>query len=218
MKKIISLLLCMAMLFMFASCKDTKDPAQGTEEPKYLYEVDSGKVKIVSLNAADGVFVEKGNKDEVKQTATITVLNDSDRMLEYAEIVFTVNEYERAEFIVSALPAGQECVVMETTARVMKSDDKYTLDSRSCTFAYCDQNLTPAEAEIKTDGSTISVTNKTDVQKDILVTYKYFKDDKYYGGIAFRGKFEQVKPGETVQKTSSRFGDDCKIVNITIYD
>lgn len=220
MKRIISVLLCASMLFSLAACKgNITKPEQGTTEtePQYLYEADSGKLKIISLNGADGIFVEKGKKDEVKQTATLTVLNDSDRMLEYAVIAFKVNEYERAEFIVSALPAGRECVVMETTARVFGSDDKYTLDSKACTFAYCDATPDTPEAEIKTEGSTISVTNKTDAQRDILVTYKYFLDGKFYGGIAFRGKFEKVKPGETVEKSSTHFGSDCKIVNVTIY-
>lgn len=222
MKRIISVLMCISLIFLLASCKSSKDPeneAEGTtESSKYLYEADSGKIKIVSLDAADGIFVEKGRKDEVKQAATITVLNDTDRMLEYAEIVFQVNEYERAEFIVSALPAGKECVVMETTARQLNSDDKYILSPNGCVFSYCDPTLQNPDAEVKTDGSTISVTNKTDSLKDILVTYKYFKDDKYYGGIAFRGKFEKVNPGKTVQKTSSHFGDDCKIVNVTVYN
>lgn len=214
MKRVISAFLCMVMIFSFASCKEeTKEPEK--KEEQYFCTAGEGKIKVLSLESADGVFVEKGNKDEVKGVATIKVRNDSEQMLEFGKIVFQVNDIERAEFEVCALPAGEQCVVMETAARPLNESDKYKLNNADSVFAYCDQSVESDKYTVETDGSTIKVTNNTDAPLNVRIAYKYFMDKMYYGGIAFRGSFENIAPHETVEKTSSRFDSDCRIVNIT---
>lgn len=209
MKKVISALLCITVLFGLASC------GEKNKEEEYFCKADEGRITVLSLKAADGVFVEKGNKDEVKNVATIVVRNDSDRMLEYGIIVFRVNDIERAEFEVCALPAGEQCVVMETTARPMSDGDQYTLNTTDSMFAYCEQEVENEKYTVSVDGSKIKVTNNTDAPLNVRIAYKYFMDKMYYGGIAFRGSFENIAPHETMEKTSSRFDKDCRIVNIT---
>ena len=211
MKKVISALLCIAMLFSFASCKEKK-------ENEVFCKADNGNISIISLKSANGVFVEKGNKDDVKNVATIIIKNNSDRMLEYGTIVFKVNDIERAEFIVSGLPAGEQCVVMETTARPLTENDKYTLNTTDTVFAYCDASTEDEQYTLTVDGSTMKVTNNTDKPLTVKIAYKYLKDGMYYGGICFRGTFEAIAPHETMEKTSSRFDKDCKIVDIVAYD
>lgn len=215
MKRIISVFVCIAVLFSLSACGE-KQPA-GKEEQKNLYEADSGKISVVSLEAVDGLFVEKGGQDEVKSTAAIVVKNNSDKILEYGTISFRVNDYERAEFVISALPAGEKCLVMETTARVLHKEDKYTVLPGSCTFSYCDASTESGKYKLEIEGSTLKLTNKTEAPLTAKIAYKYYKNDMYYGGIAFRGTFENIEAGKTMEKTSERFSADCRIVNITTY-
>lgn len=211
MKRVISAFLCIAVLFSLASC--------GPEKKEEVFcEADNGNISVISLKAVDGTFVEKGNKDEVNAIATIIVRNNSNFMLEYGTVVFQVNEIERAEFIISALPAGEQCVVMETTARPFENDDEYTLNTTDSMFAYCDASTESDEYTLIVEGSTMKVTNNTDKPLTVNIAYKYFKDNMYYGGICFRGTFEEISPHETMEKTSSRFDKDCKIVNVTAYE
>lgn len=208
MKKAVSVILILSVVFCLFSCSK--------EEKKPLYSLDSGKISVWSLEACDGLFVEKGGSNEVKSAATIVVKNNSDKMLEYGFIVFRVNDIERAEFSVSALPPGEECVVMETTARLYKEGDTYSYNEPDSVYTYCDAATERSGIVLKTDGSEISVTNSLEKPATVGIVYKYFRNGKYYGGIAFRGKMENVGSGQTVTKTSSRFTSDCRIVNITV--
>lgn len=210
MKKLICALLCIVILFGLSSCKEE-------EKAEAFCTADDGNITVLSLDSADGIFVEKGNKDNVKGVATIVVKNNSEKMLEYGTIVFRVNDIERAEFIVSALPAGEQCVIMETTARPLNKDDKYQINIVDSNFAYCDASTEDEKYTLEVDGSTLKVTNNTESPLTVKVAYKYFKNGKYYGGICFRGTFENIAPGETMEKTSNRFDGDCRIVNITTY-
>lgn len=209
MKKIVSIIMSVAAFMLLVSCSGSE------KEP--VFKFDSEKIAIMSLTGIDGLYVEKGGQDEVTGVAAITVKNNSERMLEYAKISFRVNDFEKADFIVSALPAGKSAIVMETTARPFSSDDTYAQDSESSMFSYCDSGMNNDKFKIKTDGSTITVENETDADATVQITYKYFKNGMYYGGIAFRGSFEDIAAGGSLEKTSDRFNDTCKIVNVT-YD
>lgn len=221
MKRAVSILICFAMIFSLASCRGSEEkenPTAATEaQPQYLCEADSGNVRVISMSAADGIFVEDPDKGkvEVRQVASIIVQNMSDRMLANAELWFRVNENEYATFIVQALPAGEKCVVMERTARTLNKDDKYTLDSGLCNFAYSYSTPEDKNVEVKTEGSTIRITNKTQSVLSTRITYRYYMNDMYYGGVAFSGEFKDIKPGETMEKTSRHFNNDCKIVGIS---
>lgn len=211
MKRVLSAVLCVVLVLGFSSCRnETKEP----EKEECFCEVDGGKIKVLSLYAADGAFVEKGEKDEVSGVAAIVVRNDSGQMLEYGTIVFTVNDTERARFVISALPDGEQCVVMETDARPFASEDKYVVNDTDSLFAYCDQSVEGEEYTINVDGSKINVTNNTDKPLNVYVNYKYFKDEMFYGGIAFRGRFENIAPHQMMSKTSDYFDNECRIVNV----
>ncbi len=219
MKRAISLILCLITVFSLVSCsgegENTDTTAPTETEPQFLCEADSGKVRVISMSAADGIFVEDGRKVEVKQTASIIVQNMGSQMLADAELWFKVNEDEYATFVVMALPAGEKCVVMEKTAKTLNANDKYTLDPALCKFAYSNAVPEDKNVDIQTEGSTIRITNKTDSVLSTRITYRYYMGDMCYGGIAFTGEFKDIKPGETMEKTSSYFGDDCRIVGVS---
>lgn len=218
MKRIISAVLCVVLLMGLASCKKGEQQTQTTTQPQaesIFCTADEGKITVLSLDAASGLFVEKGKQDNVSGVATIVVRNDSGKMLEYGKIVFRVNDCERAEFIVNALPNGAQCVVMETTARPLADSDTYKINITDSMFSYCEASTESELYTLAVEGSTIKITNNTKTAMTVNVAYKYFKDDKYYGGIAFRGTFENIAPGETMSQTSNRFNSDCRIVNIT---
>lgn len=216
MKKIIIAVLCLLMLTALASCGGK--PGGGTvsqaDAPQFPMKLDGGRVTVEELMSVDGVFVEKGNADEVKNVSAARITNNSDEMLEYGVISFQVNGIERAEYIISALPAGESAVVMESFARGWMDSDEYSVEKDKCMFSYCSASDKSDEADVSVSGSEISVTNKTDHPLNVTIVYKYIEKDSFYGGIAFRGRFENISPGETVKRTSDRFGENTKIVNI----
>lgn len=223
MKKITALLMVIALLFSMCACRKEEQNPTLTEETttieleQALFEIDG--VKVLSLEGGNGLFVEKGGFDEVEGVATVRVKNDSDRMIDYAKLSFRVNEIERAEFEIKALPAGETATVMEISARLYNSDDKYELiNNYESTFvAYGEQGMNEDKIKIETDGGKITVTNISDKDiSQVIIYYKYYIDSSYYGGIAFRGTFENIKAGKSVSQTSDRFAQNGKIVSTSV--
>lgn len=221
-KKIIAAFLCAALLLTAAGCSrgspgevsTVQTAEQTTEKPQFPMALDNGKVTVEELFGADGLFTEKGNLDEVKNVTALRVKNNSTEMLEYGMLSFKVNGIERAEFAVSALPAGESVVVMESFARPWSEEDSFELEKDKTAFAYITAQTENEDVRLEVKGSEFTVTNLSAENRDITIVYKYFKNNTYYGGIAFRGKFENISPGETVKKTSDRFDENCKIVNV----
>lgn len=216
MKKVISLLLCILFVFSLSACGKEKAEEEKEKTEESFMVLDEGNIVIEKLEGVDGLFVEKGNQDEVKNVSALVIKNNSEQMLEYLSLSFRVNTYERADFTVSALPAGEKVIVMESFARAFNSEDKYEIDDNSTIFTYCEAGSDSEAAEVKTDGANITVKNKTAENINATVVYKYYKDGMYYGGIAFRGKFEDIIPGGSVTKKSDRFNESCKIVNVVV--
>lgn len=191
----------------FAACS--------AEKKKPLsFTLDNGNVTVSPVSSVSGIFAERGGNDRVKNVCAVTVKNNSGRMLEYGTVTMNVNGEEYAEFIISALPAGESALVMESLARPYSKKDEFTLRRDKSTFSYCDANTNPKDVSVTTDGSTITVKNNTDKTLTALITYKYYKDGVYYGGIAFRGEFADIPQGESLRKVSERFNESCRIVNI----
>lgn len=224
MRKIICFFMLAVLLISFSGCKSTAPAEQTTTATtpvteKYFCTYDNDKVKILSIEGYDGLFVEKGGFDQVKGVAAVKVRNDSKEMIDFAKLTFKVNEYERAQFEIKALPAGETVIAMEITAKPFNATDKYVLvqDGASTFAAYGTADMQSSKVQLTTEGGNITVKNLTDKElKSVAVYYKYYIDGNYYGGIAFRGSFENIKPGEAKTQTSDRFAKNGKIVDIDI--
>ena len=204
-KKIIFLPV-LAVIVSFSACSDKNDSRSMT--------LDNGNITVSPVSCVSGIFTEKGGNDEVNNVCAVTVKNNSGKMLEYGKITMNVNSEEYAEFIISALPAGESALVMESLARPYSDKDGFTLRQDKSMFSYCEADTNPKNVSVSTEGNTITVKNNTDEPLTALVTYKYFKNGVYYGGIAFRGEFADIPRGESLSKTSERFNESCRIVNI----
>lgn len=223
MKKILCFFMFALLLISFSGCKTTTPAEQPTATnpvtKKYFCTYDNNKIKVLSLEGYDGLFVERGGFDQVTGVVAIKVRNDSKEMVDYAKLTFKVNEYELAQFEIKALPAGETAVAMEITAKPFNAADKYVLvqDEASTFAAYGTADMQSSKVQITTEGGNITVKNLTDTElKKVTVYYKYFIDGIYYGGIAFRGSFESIKPGESKTQISDRFAKNGKIVDIDI--
>ena len=207
-RKIIIFLLITAVILSFSACSKGEDSRSMT--------LDNGNITVSPVSSVSGIFTERGGNDKVENVCAVTVRNNSGKMLEYGTVTMNVNGEEYAEFIISALPAGESVLVMESLARQFSDKDEFTLRQDKSMFSYCEADTNPKDVSVSTDGNTITVKNNTDEQLTALITYKYFKDGVYYGGIAFRGEFADIPRGESLSKTSERFNESCRIVNIVV--
>lgn len=222
MKRLQIIFLCFILIIGISACAKQIENTGGngpviqSEEAENTLTIDDGKIIIEAIKGTDGLFVEKGDRAEAENISSIVITNNSDEMLEYAVFPFHVNQYERADFIVSALPAGESAVVMESFARPFSKEDEYEIDSKAVLTAYAEEKTESDKVEITTENDMITVKNVSDDTISATVVYKYYQGDMYYGGIAFSGSFEDIKPGESVSKKSDCFGENCKIVNLKV--
>ena len=71
-----------------------------------------GLVTVEKVGRYAGIFVEDGSDEIVSDVFAITVVNNSDKMLQYAQVVITCGG-EEYTFDMSTIPAGARAQVLE---------------------------------------------------------------------------------------------------------
>ena len=139
---------------------------------------------------------------------SLLVTNNSNEVVQYAEINLKVNGNKNAVFKVTNLPPKTSTLVMESTGKIeFNKDDKYTyVDSIQAKL----DKMSLLEDKIKItkqEDGVIGIKNISGKDLDtVYVYYKYFQQGgAYLGGITYRVKFENVKAGATVEEKTSHF-------------
>lgn len=172
----------------------------------------SADLYCLEFNSYSGVFVEDGKNEEVQDIAAILVENRSKVFLDRATIRYRYGA-DTATFVVTGLPAGEKCWVME--ANKMPLDGKHEFEFIECVSAFKeDAVLTTDKLTVDAKDNTLTVTNTSkEVLKNVCVYYKNtFDDGNYFGGITYMMAFDNLSPGESLQKESGHFTDTSEIV------
>ncbi len=172
----------------------------------------SADLYCLEFNSFSGVFVEDGKNEDVQDVAAILVENRSKVFLDRATIKYRYGT-KTATFILTGLPAGEKCWVME--ANKMPLDGTHEFEFVECVSAFKDDAvLTTDKMEVVTQDNTLTVTNTSDkTLKNVCVYYKNtFDDGNYFGGITYMMSFDTLAPDESLTKESGHFTDGSKIV------
>lgn len=162
-----------------------------------------------------GVFVENGKNEEVEDVAAILVENRSDAFLDRANISYKYGD-EKALFVVTGLPAGEKCWVLEKNK--MKVDGKHKFEFNNCTTAFNSNAIEVSEhLTTETNDNVVKVTNTSrHTLENVCVYYKNtFDDGNYFGGITYVLAFGELGPGESMEKESAHFSDKSAIVKFS---
>lgn len=219
--------------------EDYVEPAEGTLDISKIqgYEVetldsegDDGKETSKEINVADpnlkiesvgkysGSFIEDGSDEPVKNVAAMLITNNSDQMLQIAEVSFKVNDTENATFKVTNLPAGTSTLVLESNKREFKAEDSYTYGETATGYME-PLGMEEDKFELFTEDGKITLKNKTKQSyKKVYVYYKYVQlGGAYLGGITYRTPFENVAPGAEMEAIAAHFNPEgSQIMGIQI--
>ena len=172
------------------------------------YKVEKTDLVVENIGQYTGQFIEDGSDKPVVNVLWLLVTNNSNEVIQYAEINLKVNGNKNAVFKVTNLPPKTSTLVMESTGKIeFNKDDKYTyVDSIQAKL----DKMSLSEDKIKItkqEDGVIGIKNISGKDLDtVYVYYKYFQQGgAYLGGITYRVKFENVKAGATVEEKTSHF-------------
>lgn len=164
---------------------------------------------VEAIGSYTGNFLEDGSDEPTANVAAMLVTNNSERMLQIADITFQVNDTETASFRVTNLPAGTTVLVLESNKREFKEEDSYTYGETAS--GYMDQpTLEEDKFELVTEEGKITLKNNTDqAYEKVYVYYKYVQlGGAYLGGITYRTPFENVPAGGEIEAVAGHFKPD----------
>lgn len=199
------------------SKSDSKDSEQDSSAVSDITLADSN-LTVEAVGSYSGNFLEDGSDEPTANVAAMLITNNSDKMLQIAEISFKVNEKDTAVFKVTDLPAGTSTLALESNKREFSEEDAYTYGETAT--AYIEQpSLEEDKFELETEDGKITLKNKTDKSYEkVYVYYKYVQiGGAYLGGITYRTPFENVPAGGETEAVAAHFNpESSKIMAVQI--
>lgn len=159
-----------------------------------------------------GIYMEDGSDEPVTGVLKIHLTNVSEKPVQYARIVMDVDG-EEAVFTVTALPAGATVVVLEQNRMAYREDVDYMKLHASCedlALFNGELSLQEDKLQIQSLKGALNITNISgqDIPETIILCYKGWQGDLYYGGIAYRIRLEGgLKAGELRQIMAQHYMD-----------
>lgn len=194
--------------------------AQSEEVSASVISLSDSNLSVEAIGSYSGSFLEDGSDEPVSNVAAMLITNNSDEMLQIAEIDFQVNDSETAHFKVTNLPAKTSTLVLEENKRDYREEDSYVYGKTAS--GYMDEpTLEEDKFEIITEKGKITLKNKTEESYEkVYVYYKYVQlGGAYLGGITYRTPFENVAAGAEVESVASHFNpDSSKIMAVQILE
>lgn len=175
-------------------------------------EATSADLYCHEFAAYSGAYVEDGKNEEVKDVAMMLVENKSTQYLDQATVRYIYgNKY--ATFVVTGLPAGAKCWVMEKNKLTLEEGHTFYFDDCVSSFK-SDVIQTPTQLQVDTKDNTITIENTSpNTLENVCVYYKNtFSDGSYLGGITYMVSFGTMEPGDTICKESGHLTNTSKIV------
>lgn len=224
-----ALLLAAVLLVVtrFINSTDTQEPVNSAAVPPVStpapenttsIDLDSG-LEITSIGRYAGSFVEDGSDDIVSDVCAITVRNNGEATVQYAEIVMDVGG-ENYEFKLSTLPAGRSVQLLELSRRTApESTDDVTAELKNIVTFAPEPSLCADVIQIDVQDTAITVTNisDSDINGQIYVYYKSAYGDLYLGGITYRTGISSLAAGQSTTLYASHYSTEYSEIMFVTY-
>ncbi len=221
-KKLIAIL-AVIMVFGFAGCTQSGSSKNGAEktDPDTVVvapQASSADLYCLEFNTFSGTYVEDGKNEEVENVATILVENRAEVFLDRATVKYKYGG-KTATFLVTGLPAGEKCWVME--AGKLEIDGKHSFEFEDCVSAFKeDAVLSTDKLLVETEDNKVAVKNISDeTLNNVCLYYKNMYDDgNFFGGITYMMTFGNLEPEQSLAKESGHYSENSKIVRYSFQE
>lgn len=228
-KIIVPIVLLLAALLMLSSCGDTlndtptqeysagettdAEPASSAPEIAYIAELNS--IAVIDAFKYSGTFVESGTNSETQNVAAITVVNTSDKTLQYMKIVEKFPDGTEYSYVLTTLPPNTVCTVQENSGAEFISPDSAQWSGSEFVFFESEPSLYRDEIKITGSVSILNIENisSNNIEDNVVVYYKNCKDGALLGGITYRVTFEGgISPDEIKQSMANHYSPDDSLI------
>lgn len=177
-----------------------------------------GLVTVEKVGRYAGIFVEDGSDEIVSDVFAITVVNNSEKMLQYAQVMITCGE-ESYIFDMSTIPAGARAQVLEKERKKLPESlaGAQTVLNTITEFQE-EPSLYSDVFELSPEAYSIGIKNISEgnISGDIYVYYKTKVGGLFMGGITYRARVTGLSAGEEKNAYASHFyGSDSEILFVT---
>lgn len=182
------------------------------------FELENG-LEITSVGRYAGSFVEDGSDDIVSDVCAITVRNNAENTVQYAEISMNIGG-ESYRFKLSTLPQGKSVQLLELSRQPMPES---SADMTAALTSYASFDPEPSLCEdvfsIDTQDTAITITNisGSDITGQIYVYYKSAYGDLYIGGITYRTGVEGLTAGQSTTLYANHYSTDYSEIVFVSY-
>ncbi len=229
MRNITTLLLCILLCLSLAACGSTNGSSSSTvsstpvSTPSSSIEEQGPQgiplghgLEIVEFGGYTGIYMEDGSDELVENVLRLTVTNTGDEYIQYAEI--TVGD---AFFTLSTLMPGETCVVLEQNRMPYEDNAVYgAISGQNIALFQQEPTLCEDKLSIQTLDGCLNITNisGSDIAGDVVIYYKNYAGDLYYGGITYRVRLTGgMKANEIKQIMVNHFdAEGSKVVFVTV--
>lgn len=203
MKKIISLVMVLAMCVCVLAACSNKNPKETEPQVVKVFELENEKITAENVSPAEGVY-------------TMTFTNTGDKTIQNAQIVFGDGTQELM-FQFEMLPAGQTITVAEEDEITVTAEELKYIDSSISYLEDGLENLNSVEVTGGEDG-TIQVKNITEeVLPLVRVFYRQTDENgNMIGGVCYSVLVDGIAPGETSRVEAENWNSSCVVVTVLV--
>ena len=149
-----------------------------------------------------GFYFEDNSGDTVDNCLALVVKNDSKKYVSEAVLVFTVGESTQAVFEISALPAGESCVVLEKERLPLNKDYIFEYYSDNAnnyfnTLSKKEREAVDLSEQVEAVQKGGSLTVKSESAAQVKVLYKPYAEGIALGGKVHIAEFNNLTDKET---------------------
>lgn len=148
-------------------------------------------LRITDVGKYTGIYMEDGSDELVSGIMMITVKNEGEDAIQYAEITMPVGDKE-AFFSLSTLTPGSTMILLEQNRMEYTAGEYTTALAENVVIFQEPLRLCEDKLKIQILDGALNVSNISgeDMDGDITIYYKNSAADAFYGGITYRVRIE----------------------------
>lgn len=186
--------------------ESTQEKEEGVKTLTFPYQIPGTNLLLLSIGQYTGPFIETGEDVPVSNVMTILVKNTGEKTVEYGEIQLYAGD-EIAVFKATVLPPGTSMMVQELNQIPYSKTTSYLYKTAYVSEMEVEKGMEEDKVHIQAKDGEISVKNLTDetIQQLYICYHSVQKGGVYRGGITYRVRIDDLKPGETKSVVSNHY-------------
>lgn len=183
---------------------NSDDAGEKVNAVEFPYKLEEGKISIDSVFQFTGFNPDNENM-EGENIAALTVVNQSEQHLTFAQFTVKLADGARLAFEVTDLPAGQKAMIFEKENQVYELDDVCQEITDTAEF----EDVSPVMADrlsAEVQETTVTLTNNSEEDlSNLLLHCHCVIDDAYFGGLTYMYPIESIPAGQSASVNA----EDC---------